>query len=98
MNEQVQPIGVNTTIPALRALGPGENVVYHRGHLAHDKTKSEETRMIALIAMQMSDAGQIHLTQRRISKPRYVPGPGGIMHETSSGFEYIATGALPRHV
>lgn len=76
-NRNMAGRGPDFVIPKLRMLSKGENIVYHRGFLAIDR-KNPNVRLIAAEALGLSDAGHVHLTQRRVD------------HEV---FDYIATGA-----
>jgi hypothetical protein len=64
----------------LLTLTPGQSVVYHTGYLAADRgpdTRADSTlaniRKIAKLAMQLSDQGVAHLTQRRHLTPHKFP-------------------------
>jgi len=68
--------------------GPGARTIYHIGCLARDKhyisldgerrAKAKALGDAAKVALELSDAGKIHLTQRRLGTEKY---------------EYIATRA-----
>jgi hypothetical protein len=84
---KIIPGDVNTAVPALRELQKGQKVIYHTGFLAVDRSQpgdqkqkmfSQAVGFIGDTALNLSDAGRVFLTQRKL-------GPGN--------FEYIATGA-----
>jgi hypothetical protein len=77
-----------TVIPALQNLKRGEKLVYHRGFL--DRAPHGVTE-IASAAGELSDAGKVTLTQRRLGPPMF-RGEVDWHDGVGPGFEYIATG------
>ena len=82
---------INDIVPALRALKPGEQMVYYRGDLAYDRearrnTDKNNLNFIANTAFELHLKRKVCLTQRRIS--HFKPGSPPV-------WEYIATGCFP---
>lgn len=75
----------------LRSLAPGQELIYHRGHL---RFAPPEIRYIAGMALARANAKMVVLVQRRLSAPKrgceidWVNGIG-------TGVEYIAIGRHP---
>lgn len=84
-------------IKRMRALRPGESLVYHVGFLDGDRMAGDgSVYRIAKAALEFSSMGIIHLTQQRLGTPKtgegYIDWKLGI----GGGFKYIATGAKPK--
>lgn len=80
----VKFVDPNIIIPKLRSLGLGEQVVYHRGSLAADRTETpgkvgwEDVDLIGRTAYDLYMAKKVTLAQRR--------------SDSGGGFTYIAIG------
>ena len=90
-NSTMEFSDINNIVPALRALKPGEQMVYYRGDLAYDREDRRNTdktniNFIANTAFELHLKRKVCLTQRRVSY--FKPGSPPV-------WEYIATGCFP---
>lgn len=84
-------------ISKLKALRPGEKLIYYKGFLDQARARKPKDGILILFdtAYDLAMAGRIHLIQQRIGPPidetKKVNWKGGI----GPGFLYIAVGAHP---
>ena len=86
------------TIKRLRELGPAQKLVYFTGFLEEERMKNPQgpINAIAVVAYSLMEQGKIILTQKRISPPLNRVGNVSWDMGMGSGFNYIATGAIPK--
>jgi hypothetical protein len=86
------------TIEKLKNLRPGESFVYFVGFLDGERLKDPlgDSNTVAAVAYDLAANGRILLTQKRISSPKTKGGHIDWQFGQGRGFEYIATGAIPK--
>lgn len=85
------------TIRKLNALQPGESFVYFIGFLDKERERNpkSEKAQTADAAYNLFMEKKVCLTQRRLAPPVRKDGAIDWHLGCGTGFEYIATGALP---
>lgn len=97
MNGQhIQPHEV--AMKQLMQLRPGDKYVYFTGCLDLERMYNGKSEIcqIADLAYNLMLEGRLHLTQKRLSPPKVHNKEINWIWGIGQGFEYIATGAVPR--
>lgn len=86
---------VEDIIYRLRAIQPGEKVIYYKGSVANLKP-TFGSHLTSRLAWDLHEEGKVHLLQRRLSKPKTHLGIIDWCLGCGTGFEYIAIGKSKR--
>ena len=79
----------------VKKLKPGEQIVYYTGFMDFERWEAPNspTSVLSMAVYSLAMAGQVYLTQKRISPPVLQNGDTDWSNGIGVGFQYIATGA-----